>query len=214
MLARFRLLVAAVPVIAAAGCANDAPVSPGGPGAYAAPESTDGRTHGSAVSAVAAQGTYHFLVPADFNGGIIGIAIDNDVSFVARRDGNGGVTGRFRYVQSAGGEDFIFSGTVTCLSVYDTPVLERFEDVPPMTHNRAKWGGLIEESNDPTLPAGGYLWFQSVDNDSEPAGAHTDLSTFGGFGDEAANEAFCASPAVPNPNFGPHAIDAGQIIVR
>src|SRR5687768_2531877 len=164
----------------------------------------------SAASPVDAVGTYHFLIPADFNGGIFGIDIDNDVSFVAKRDAGGAVSGRFRYVQSALGEDFIFSGTVTCLAVYDTPVLQGFPEIPAGTGNRSKWGGLIETSNDPTLPAGGYIWFSSIDNGPD----HPDLSTLSGFGNEAANEAFCASPNVPNPNFGPHAVGSGQIQVR
>jgi hypothetical protein len=165
-------------------------------------------------SVVDAQGTYHFVVPPDFNGGIFGIAIDNDVSFVARRGADGSVTGRFRYVQSPEGEKFIFSGRVTCLEVYDTPVLTYFEDIPPMTHNRAKWGGLIEKSNDPTLPAGTYIWFQSIDNNSAPASAYPDASTLSGFGDEAANEAFCGAATVPNSNYGPHAVASGNILVR
>jgi hypothetical protein len=165
------------------------------------------------ASAISASGAYHFTIPADFNGGIFGIEIDNDVSFTVR-SGAEGVTGRFRYVQSALGEDFIFSGTVTCAQVYDTPVLTWFEDVPPMTGNRIKWGGLIEESNDPTLPAGGYIWFQSIDNGTGPGTGHPDASTLSGFGNEAANEAFCAASTVPNSNFGPHAVGSGNIVVQ
>jgi len=164
--------------------------------------------------AVVANGGYHFTVPADFNGGIFGIAIDNEVSFTAGRAADGSVTGRFRYVQSAGGEDFIFSGRVTCLEVYDTPVITWFEDVPPMTANRAKWGGQVEKSNDPTLPAGVFIWFQSIDNNRDPKTAHPDGSTLSGFGDEAANEEFCASPAVPNAQFGPHPVASGNIVVH
>ena len=136
------------------------------------------------------------------------------MSFVARHDAQGEVDGRFRYVQTSGGTSSEFRGKVTCLEVYDTPVLQWFPDVPPMTHNRAKWGGLIEQSNDPTQPPGRYIWFQSIDNNSAPGVNYPDASTLSGFGDAAANEAFCASPNVPNPNFGPHAVQHGNIVVR
>lgn len=164
--------------------------------------------------ATVASGSYHFTIPADFNGGIFGIEIDNHVSFTVRRSASGMVTGRFRYVQSAEGEDFIFSGTVTCFQLYDTPVLARFPEIPAMPVNRAKWGGIIESSNDATIPVGRFLWFQSIDNGRDPGSAYPDVSTLAGFGTEAANEAFCNSPNVPNPNFGPHAVRAGQIVVQ
>jgi hypothetical protein len=168
----------------------------------------------ASAAVVEAQGTYHFVIPADFNGGIFGVEVENQVSFVARRGPDGEVTGRYRYVQSAEGEDFIFSGPVTCFQIYDTPVLVRFEGIPAMTHNRAKWGGLIEDSNDPTLPAGGFIWFQSIDNGVGAGQGFPDVSTLSGFGNEAANEAFCSIPNVPNSNFGPHAVASGDIIVR
>jgi len=213
-----RLLVPAAALIAL-GCALDQPVSPDRASAVSPPANeaeVPGAQYSAAAlnSAVEAVGSYHFFIPADFNGGIFGVAVDNDVSFVARRDASGEVTGRFRYVQSVEGERFIFSGSVTCLVVYDTPVLSRFPDIPAMSANRAKWGGVIEESNDPTLPAGGFLWFQSIDNNSSPGQDPPDLSTLAGFGNEAANEAFCNSANVPNPNFGPHAVGSGNITVR
>jgi hypothetical protein len=161
-----------------------------------------------------AVGDYRFVVPADFNGGIFGTEIGNHVRFVALRTADGEVTGRFHYVQTADGESAIFSGRVTCLAIYDTPVLQRFENIPAMTHNRAKWGGIIEQSNDPTQPPGRYIWFQSIDNGHSHHGGFPDLSTLSGFGDNAANEAFCANPNVPNPNFGPHAVNRGEIVVR
>jgi hypothetical protein len=216
MLSSTRTIIALACSLGAAGCGAEAPLAPGATGTYhageEAPSLVPSAAHANA--AVEAQGTYHFTIPADFNGGIFGIAIDNHVSFVARRAADGGVTGRFRYVQAAGGERAIFSGTVTCLSVQDTPVLARFPETPAAAHNRAKWGGLVEESTDPGFPAGTYIWFQSIDNDSGPGAGYPDVSTLSGFGNEAANEAFCASPNVPNPNFGPHAVGAGQIIVR
>lgn len=158
---------------------------------------------------VNAEGSYGFFIPADFNGGIFGVDIDNTVVFSAHRAGNGNIRGHFHYTQSAQGQDFIFSGDVTCLQVYDTPVLQRFPTIPAMAANRAKWGGVITQSNDVTQPPGRFIWFQSIDN-----GAFPDVSTLSGFGTEAANEAFCASPNVPNPNFGPHAVNQGNIVVQ
>lgn len=216
------LVLGALSTMLLTACSTD-PSAPGqSAGAIGVADGGEGTTARAAVSqsaaatsaAVDAVGTYHFLIPADFNGGIFGVAIDNHVSFVASKDAAGVVSGRFRYVQSAEGEDFIFSGSVTCLVLYDTPVLQRFESIPAMTANRAKWGGVIEKSNDPTLPAGGYIWFQSIDNNSGPQLDYTDVSTLSGFGNQAANEAFCNSPNVPNPNFGPHALGSGNISVR
>ena len=66
---------------------------------------------------------------------------------------------------------------VTCLVVYDG--------------NRAKIGGEIKTSNDPTLPAGGFAWFR-CSTPGEGANALPDRSSLIGFGDEAANEAFCS----------------------
>ena len=147
-----------------------------------------------------ATGGYKFTIPADFNGGVFGIEIGNRLTFNAKLAADWTVDGRFNYRQTGGGEVFDFNGRVTCFHVYDTPVLERFPQIPAMTGNRAKWGGVVESSNDPTLPAGVFIWFQSIDN-GEGANAPPDLSTLSGFGDEAANEAFCNSPNLPR--FGP-----------
>ncbi len=165
-----------------------------------------------------------FFIPADFNGGIFGGAVDNRLSFHARRDADGNVSGRFNYKQTdfgTAGIRYTYRGSVTCFKVYDTPVLERFPNIPPKTRNRAKWGGPIEQTDDPTVPIGIFAWFQSIDNggggddddDDEGDDRSPDLSTLFGLGDEAANEAFCNSPNVPNPNFGPHAV-RGNIQVR
>lgn len=162
-----------------------------------------------------ASGGYHFLIPADFNGGIFGGAVDNRLTFHARRDTDGSVSGRWNYEQTdfgTAGIPYTYKGSVTCFRVYDTPVLVRFPDIPPMTANRAKWGGPIEKTTDPTVPVGTFAWFQSIDN-GEGAKSPPDVSTIFGLGDEAANEAFCNSSNVPNPNFGPHAVQ-GNIQVR
>jgi len=108
------------------------------------------------------------------------------LSFNARKYADGSVTGRFEYHQVVEGEAFDFNVDVTCLNIYDG--------------NRAKIGGVIEVSNDPTLPPGVFAWFQVFDN-GEGAAAPPDRSSLVGFGDEAANEAFCNSPNLPR--FGP-----------
>ncbi len=163
-----------------------------------------------------ATGGYHFLVPADFNGGIFGAEVGNRVTFTARKSNGDEVEGRFTYEQEFMGSVVFVKGRVTCFEVYDTPVLVGTPDVPAMTQNRAKWGGMIEQSNfpdDPVVGIGRFAWFQSIDN-GEGAGDPSDLSTLAGFGDESANEAFCNSDAVPNPTFGPHPLDGGNIEVR
>jgi hypothetical protein len=40
------------------------------------------------------------------------------------------------------------------------------------------------------------------------------VDALGPSGAEAANEAFCNSANVPDPRFGPHAVNVGQIVVR
>jgi hypothetical protein len=162
-----------------------------------------------------ASGGYHFFIPADFNGGIFGGAVDNRLTFDARRDAEGNVSGSWNYEQTdfgTAGIPYTYKGTVTCFKVYDTPVLQRFPDVPPMIGNPAKWGGPIEATTDPTVPVGTFAWFQSIDN-GEGANEGPDVSTIFGLGDETANEAFCNVANVPNPNFGPHAVE-GNIQVR
>ena len=191
-----------IPILAAAlgvACGSDTPA--GGP------TGADLGLSGSPV-VESASGGYHFTTDPRF----FGAPVENRLTFTAARHADGTISGHYAYEQGFLGERFIFKGSVTCLEIYDTPVLQDWEDIPVMTGNRAKWGGLIEFSNDPTLPAGGFIWFQSIDN-GEGAGAPPDLSTISGFGDEAANEAFCAAETVPNPNFGPHPV-SGNIQVR
>jgi hypothetical protein len=108
------------------------------------------------------------------------------LSFNARKYADGSVDGHFEYHQVVEGEAFVFNVDVTCMNVYDG--------------NRAKIGGVIVVSNDPTLPPGMFAWFQVFDN-GEGTDGPADESSLVGFGDEAANEAFCNSPALPR--FGP-----------
>lgn len=131
-----------------------------------------------------AQGGVHWTIPLP---NPFGVEVGNQpLAFNARKYADGTVKGQFEYHQVVEGQSFNFHVEVTCLNVYDG--------------NRAKIGGEIRNSNDPTLPPGTFAWFQVFDN-GEGANAPPDRSSLIGFGDEAANEAFCASPNLPR--FGP-----------
>ena len=112
--------------------------------------------------------------------------VSQPLAFDALKYADDSVSGHFEYIQEAGGDTVRFSVDVTCLNVYGG--------------NRAKIGGIVTESTDPTIAVGMYGWFQTLDN-GEGANAPPDWSSLVGFGDEAANEAFCNSPNLPR--FGP-----------
>jgi len=124
------------------------------------------------------------------------VVTNRTLSFDATRLDDGRVSGRFEYHQVAEGVAYKFNVRVTCMHIYDG--------------NRAKIGGEVEVSNDPTVPVGTFAWFQVFDN-GEGGGAPPDRSSLVGFGDEAANEAFCNSPNLPR--FGPWDVQ-GNIQVR
>ena len=136
------------------------------------------------------KGDVEWTIPPD----VFGAEVGNDLRFKARKHADGSASGRIHYVQTFQGESFEFEIDVTCLQFYDG--------------NRAKLGGVVTESNDPTVPAGRYGWFQAFD-----LGKHSpaDRSSLLGFGNEAANEAFCNSPNLPR--FGPWDVE-GEIKVR
>lgn len=137
--------------------------------------------HGPVVAR--ATGGYHWTIDES---DIFGIEVGNRLAVNARKHADGTVQGMFEYKQEVSGEVFRFHVSVTCLEIYDG--------------NRSKVGGVVEISNDPTLPAGVFAWFQAIDN-GQGANAGPDRSTLVGFGDEAANQAFCDSPNPPR--FGP-----------
>jgi hypothetical protein len=118
------------------------------------------------------------------------------LAFNAKKYADGTVKGQFEYHQVVEGESFNFHVEVTCMNVYDG--------------NRAKIGGEIRNSNDPTIPPGTFAWFQVFDN-GEGANAPPDQSSLIGFGNEAANEAFCNSENLPR--FGPWDVQ-GNVQVR
>ena len=144
--------------------------------------------------AVSASGGVHWTIPLPNPFGVE--VVNQPLSFTALKDADGNVSGQFVYHQVVEGTSFNFNVDVTCFNVYDG--------------NRAKIGGEIKVSNDPTLPPGMFAWFQVFDN-GEGAGAPPDRSSLIGFGNEAANEAFCNSPNLPR--FGPWDV-AGNVQVR
>jgi len=133
---------------------------------------------------------------------VFGVLVDNRLFFAAVKATSGDVSGLFSYSQSVEGESFNFAGRITCMHLYD------FDGG---TLNRAKLGGVVDWTDDETIPVGTFIWWQTIDNRLSPGNLH-DKSTLSGFGDEAANEAFCNSP--DPPRFGPWDVDKGDIRVR
>ena len=115
------------------------------------------------------------------------------------RTAQGNVRGAYRFSESVDGVTTHYAGALTCVEVYDFNGL---------TGNRAKIGGRVDSSDDPSIPVGTFIWWQAIDNSRLH---RADQSTLTGFGDEAANDAFCASPNPPR--FGPFDVIRGAITV-
>jgi hypothetical protein len=158
-------------VTALVGC-TDEPTAPAEPPTHA----LHGVGHHIAASAV---GAGRWTIPPE----VFGVTVDNVLAFSAIELNNGAIHGHISYTQTVEGEAFRFQARVTCVAVYGDGT-------------RAKYGGVVEQSNDATIPVGTFMWFQAIDNGKGPS-APADQSTIAGFGDEAANEAFCASDAPP-----------------
>jgi hypothetical protein len=141
-----------------------------------------------------ASGGIHWTIPLPNAFGVE--VVNQPLAFNARKYADGSVSGRFEYHQIVEGTSFDFNVDVTCMNVYDG--------------DRAKIGGVVESSSDPTIPPGTFAWFQVFDNGEGPNAA-PDRSSLVGFGDEAANEAFCDSPNLPR--FGPWDVQ-GNVQVR
>jgi hypothetical protein len=139
---------------------------------------------GSSSTVESADGGAHWTIPLPNAFDVV--VWNRTLAFDARTSADGSVSGHFEYQQIVEGTAFKFNGTVTCMNVYDG--------------NRAKIGGVIDSSSDPTIAPGSFGWFQVFDN-GEGANAPPDQSSLMGFGDETANEAFCNSPNLPR--FGP-----------
>ena len=141
-----------------------------------------------------ASGGIHWTIPLPNAFGVE--VVNQPLAFNARKYADGSVSGRFEYHQIVEGTSFDFNVDVTCMNVYDG--------------DRAKIGGVVESSSDPTIPPGTFAWFQVFDNGEGPNAA-PDQSSLVGFGDQAANEAFCDSPNLPR--FGPWDVQ-GNVQVR
>ena len=138
--------------------------------------------------AESASGGIHWTIPLP---NVFGVeVVSQPLAFTASKYANGSVSGHFDYIQEAGGETVRFAVDVTCMNVYGG--------------NRAKIGGIVTQSTDPTIAVGSYGWFQVFDN-GEGANGSPDQSSLVGFGDQAANQAFCDSPNLPR--FGPWDVD-------
>src|SRR4051812_15782175 len=98
---------------------------------------------GSGGSVASANGSAHWTIPLP---NVFGGVVENrTLSFTARKYDDGSVAGHFEYQQVFEGDAFKFNVDVTCLNVYDG--------------NRAKIGGVVRVSSDPTLPPGVFAWF-------------------------------------------------------
>ena len=154
----------------ALGCADGSP-----PSMLEPPSAQASAALGPTASATT--GLHWTIPPSAF-----GFAVDNRLTITARRWSDGDANGRFVYEQAFLGNTFVFKGPITCLGVYDG--------------FRAKTGGPVEQSNDPDVPVGTFIWWHVHDN-GEGGAAPPDQATLPGLGDEAGNEAFCASANLP-----------------
>ena len=149
--------------------------------------------HGAVVAS--ANGAVHWTIPLPNAFGVE--VVSKPLAFDVKKYADGSVSGHFFYRQIAGGDTFKFKVDATCMNVYDGG-------------HRAKIGGVVTKSTDVTEPPGTFAWFQVFDNGHGDHAA-PDQSSLVGFGDEAANEAFCNSPNLPR--FGPWDVQ-GNVDIR
>jgi len=141
-----------------------------------------------------ANGSAHWTIPLP---NPFGVVVENrTLSFNARELVDGSATGRFEYHQVVEGDAFSFNVDVTCMNVYGG--------------NRAKIGGVIVVSNDPTLPPGTFAGSRSSTTARarrrRPTGRASSASAT-----RPRTKRFCNSPALPR--FGPWDVQ-GNIQVR
>jgi hypothetical protein len=117
---------------------------------------------GTAIVA-SANGGVHWIIPLPNPFGVE--VVNQPLAFNARKYADGSVSGQFEYHQLVLGEAFDFNVDVTCINIYDG--------------NRAKIGGVVTQSSDPTEPPGVFAWFQVFDN-GEGANAPPDRSSLVG----------------------------------
>ena len=150
----------AVLASALAACGSDTPTAPAATLAVAgAPE-------------IHVTGSVHFTNP-DFFGNPVEV---RTLSFNARKNAAGEVSGRFEYHQVFLGNTFKFTGRMTCLTVRG---------------NRAWLGALVLDATNPAR-IGQFGWWQVTDN-GEGANDDADLGGLVGLGSEERNELYCAN---------------------
>lgn len=174
--------VASLMTLALSACVD----APTGPEAGLTVDGPLRASNGADVVASASGGVRYTLGGLDLDGDGEEDPIHQRLTFTAQKRSDGGVKGEILYVQEVFGESFRFRGDVSCINVYDG--------------NRVKFGGPVTQSDDETVPVGIFMWFHSIDN-GQGADAAPDQTTGFGLGDDAANEAFCNSDALPNPRF-------------
>ena len=143
---------------ALAACGSDAPMAPVSLATGNAPE-------------LSVTGSVHFTNP-NFFGNPVEV---RTISFNARKNGDGVVSGRFEYHQVFLGNTFKFTGEMTCLTVRG---------------NRAWLGARILDATNPAR-IGQFGWWQVTDN-GEGANDEADLGGLVGLGSEERNESYCA----------------------
>ena len=180
----YSLMVLAAGVIA--GCSGDAPTS-----VRLLPASRAALGVGNAP-VVSVTGNVHFTNP-DFFGNPVEV---RTLTFNARKNANGEVSGHFEYHQVFLGNTFKFRGTMTCLTVIG---------------NRAWLGALISNATNPAR-IGQFGWWQVTDN-GEGANDAADLGGLVGLGTEARNEAYCANHPNDIAAVGPFAA-RGNVQIR
>jgi hypothetical protein len=137
-------------------------------------------------------GSVHFTNP-DFFGNPVEV---RTLSFTARKNGSGEVSGRFDYHQVFLGNTFKFTGEMTCLTVRG---------------NRAWLGARVLDATNPAR-IGQFGWWQVTDS-GEGANDDADLGGLVGLGSEERNEAYCATQPDDASVVGPFAAK-GNVQIR
>jgi hypothetical protein len=122
-------------------------------------------------------------------------------SFVANRQADGRVTGRFQQHQPAFG--VTYEGDVTCVTV------------DPVNH-RAWIGGVLTQSNDPDPVAqvGKDAWFRVLDQSGGSAGDRSTFLGFEGGGGILTSAQYCQARIWPEGNARTWPVEQGTIVIH
>ena len=165
-----------IATVALAACSADTSTSPS---LVAPPPSGIAASNAPEVSVT---GSVHFTNP-NFFGNPVEV---RTLTFNARKNAAGEVSGHFEYQQVFLGNVFKFRGTMTCMTVIG---------------NRAWLGALVLDATNPAR-IGQFGWWQVTDNGEGDDDA-ADLGGLVGLGSEARNEAYCATHPDDIPAVGP-----------